>query len=270
MSVIAGIAGIVSAATALGSGIGAGVQGAKSRKRAEAAEKSAARNLALRKNLLTRNVAEEMRVRTRAMDQLQARGEASKAAAIQSLLETGQKGVLGGITGVLQKSTDIDQSIMTKMDEALQAQQALELEQEQLNVDEMGRILEAEVTGASEAAQQARLDQTLARQQMLSAFGSLAASTAQLEPLVASTRSEDLGFKVFQDIGKNPFAVEAILGEGFAPVQGETSVEENARLMRIMKGFQGMTPQELRAIRAQGFGGVGYDALSGLNEPINQ
>ena len=257
LATIGAISAGVSAAASLGSSIGAGIQSKRFGDIERANRKATARTIATRKNLLTRNVMEEQRVRSRAFDMLAARGEASKALAVQSAQEMGQRGALAGVGSIVQKFTDADQSMLMRLDEALQNQQTLELAQEQKNVDEMGRIMEAEASGSAAAAQQAGQDRAGALSQMVSAIGSTAASLAKLEPLVPTTRSQTKGFELFEALKDNQSAIDLVAKE-FGGAAGLTGAG-------AMAFFQSLDASDLTSIMEsreyEGIGALDFDAL---------
>jgi len=259
LATIGAISAGVSAAASLGSSVGAGIQSKKFGNKERANRKATARTIATRKNLLSRNVIEEQRVRSRAFDMLLARGEAGKALGVQSVQEMGQRGALAGVGSVVQKFTDSDQNILMRLDEALQNQQTRELAQEQKNLDEMGRIMEAEAQGSAAAAQQAGQDRAGALNQMVSAIGSTAASVAKLEPLVPTTRSQTKGFELFQAIGGNQAAIDLVSKE-FGGAAGLTGAG-------AMGFFQSLPASDLTSImEGREYGDIGaldFKALIG-------
>ena len=144
---IAAITGIASATAALAQGgVGAG-QAASLRKQGRKASRVAARQIDAERRRTTRNVQEEARIRTFALEEAQRRQSVLTSEAVQALQATGARGVLSGIQGVQTQATEAMLGITASMELKEQEREKAILEQEQANIEALREInlAEAEV-----------------------------------------------------------------------------------------------------------------------------
>ena len=251
---IAAITGIVSATAAVGQGVVGAGQAAGLRKQGKKASRVAARQIADSKRGTTRNVQEEARIRTFALEEAQRRQSALASEAAQALQATGARGVLSGIQGVQTQATEAMLGITASMELKEQQREEAILKQEQANIDALREINLAEAEGATAAAAAAQTARAKAISSSLQGFGAAAAKATDLAALYSQTRSEKLGADVFSTFGKDPASMKAILGENYQAMY-PTEIDR-------LKAVQALSPEQLRGFRNLGRSGLSASTAS--------
>lgn len=230
------IASGIGLALSAGQTLGSGAQAAKLKKEQKRAQRASSRAMAQARNLLTRNVAEEARLRTFAFDESLRRQQALTAQSVDALQSAGARGVLGGIQAVQAQATEQQMNIMAGMEQQEIAREQAILKQEQANIDALGEIEIAEAQGASAAAIQAGTARAKAISDSLSGLASLGTQGADFTRLEASTRQERLGTKAFQEFQNDPKSMASILGNQIFEMTDEERLE----------AFQALPNRQLR------------------------
>ena len=229
---IAAITGIVSAAGAVAqgaTGIGQSVILKKDQKRAA---RVAARQIAESKRATTRNVQEEARVRTFAMEEAERRQQVQASEAVQALQATGARGVLGGIQAVQTQGTEAGLALTANMELREQQREEAILKQEQANIDALREINIAEAEGATAAAAAAQTARAQAISSAVQGFGAAAAKATDLAALYTQSRQEKKGAEVFDAFGADTEAMTAILGPDYMQ-KYPTSIDRKTALQGL-------------------------------------
>ena len=230
------VAAGIGLALSAGQTVGGGAQAAKLKKEQKRAQRASSRAMAQARNLLTRNVAEEARLRTFAFDESLRRQQSLTAQSVDALQSAGARGVLGGIQAVQAQATEQQMNIMAGMEQQEIAREQAILKQEQANIDALGEIEIAEAQGASAAAIQAGTARAKAISDSLSGLASLGTQGADFTRLESSTRQERLGREAFLEFQNDPKAMASILGNQV--------FEMNSR--QRLEAFQALPNRQLR------------------------
>ena len=239
----AAVAAGIGAAAAAGQGIGGAVQAAKFRKDQQRAQRAANRAVEESRRLLSRNVAEELRIKTFAFDEALRRQQSRTTQAVEALQEAGARGVLGGLQAVQAQATKDTADILGGLEAMEMERQEAIIEQEQANIDALRTIEQAEAAGASAAALQAGTARAQAIGQAMSGFGAMATKATEFMGLYDTTVTERLAADVYKKFEGNVSALQNIMGESY-------SADANTQL----EFFGNLSKERLRELKKFGLG----------------
>jgi hypothetical protein len=210
------VAAGVSMAAALGQGAGGAAQAAKFKKDQKRAQRAASRAVEESERLLSRNVAEELRIKTFAFDEGLRRQASRTAQAVDALQGAGARGVLGGLQAVQAQATKETTDILAGLEEREIKRQEAVLKQEQANIDALGEIAQAEAKGATAAGIQAATARAQAIGDAMSGFGAMATKATEFMGLYDTTVTERLAADVYKKFEGNVDALQEIMGDAYS------------------------------------------------------
>ena len=211
--VVAAAIGMTSAA---GQGIGGAAQAVKFKKDQKRAQRAASRAVEESRRLLSRNVAEELRIKTFAFDEALRRQQSRTAQAVDALQGAGARGVLGGLQAVQAQATKETTDILAGLEEREIKRQEAVLKQEQANIDALGEIAQAEAAGATAAGIQAATARAQAIGDAMSGFGAMATNATECMGLYDTTVTERLAADVYKKFEGNVDALQEIMGDAYS------------------------------------------------------
>ena len=237
------VAAGIGAVAAIGQGVGGATQAAKFKKDQKRAQRAASRAVEESRRLLSRNVAEELRIKTFAFDESLRRQQSRTAQAVDALQGAGARGVLGGLQAVQAQATKETTGILAGLEEREIKREEAVLKQEQANIDALGEIAQAEAAGATAAGIQAATARAQAVGDAMSGFGAMATKATEFMGLYDTTVTERLAADVYKKFEGNVDALQEIMGDAYS---GDATTQ--------LEFFGNLDKERLRELKKLGLG----------------